>query len=75
MRVDCDFDDTLVMVEVLEPPDPCAPLVFFVVEVVEFLHSSSFLGAPQDMRLLLGALSGWLRLIPGCLRGRPGLLH
>ena len=46
------------MVEGLEPLAPRDLLDSFVVEVVEFLHGSSFLGVPQGVRLLLVALVG-----------------
>ena len=41
------------MEEDLEPLAPHALLDCFVVEVVEFLHGSSSLGAPQGVWLLL----------------------
>ena len=51
--VGVDDDDALGVEEDLEPLAPHALLDCFVVEVVEFLHGSSFLGAPQGVRLLL----------------------
>ena len=54
------------MEESLQALAPRALLGWLDVEGVEFLHGSSFLGAPQGVQLLLVILIGWPILVPSC---------
>ena len=69
--VGVDGDDALGMEEGIEPLSPHAPLDCFVIEVVEFLRGSSFLGAPHGGWILLVALKGGHLLV----RAHSGFVH